>query len=65
MMCDLIVASDNAKFGQPEINLGKVLLKEVLIISRRCQILSVYSSTACCRLIPSSSSSSVVCSHGK
>jgi len=22
MMCDLIVASDNAKFGQPEINLG-------------------------------------------
>ena len=24
MMCDLIIAADNAKFGQPEINLGVV-----------------------------------------
>ncbi len=22
MMCDFIIAADNAKFGQPEINLG-------------------------------------------
>jgi enoyl-CoA hydratase len=52
MMCDFIIAADNAKFGQPEINIGKAKAMEMCLSGRMMDAAEAERAGLVARVVP-------------